>query len=58
MSVQNEITRLGVAKSAISTSITNKGVTIPEGTALDAMSGYIDQIVTDRAQITSISISA
>lgn len=44
MSVQNEITRLQTAKSAIVTSITSKGVTVPEGTTLDSMAGYITQI--------------
>ena len=44
MSVQSEITRLTIAKSDISTAITNKGVTVPSGTKLDGMAALIDSI--------------
>ncbi|MEA4972899.1 MAG: hypothetical protein VB119_06920 [Candidatus Metalachnospira sp.] len=46
MSVQSEISRLGTAKTSIKSSIANKGITVPEGTKLESMSGYIDQIET------------
>ena len=44
MSVSNEITRIKNAKSAISTAITNKGVSVPSGTKLDGMAALIGQI--------------
>lgn len=44
MSVQTEITRLNTAKSNIATAITNKGVTVPDGTKLDGMAALIDGI--------------
>ena len=46
MSVSNEITRIKNAKSAISTAITNKGVSVPSGTKLDGMAALIGQIET------------
>lgn len=44
MSVQSEITRLEAAKAAISQAITEKGVTVPTGTMLDAMASLIAAI--------------
>lgn len=44
MSVQSEITRLEAAKAAISQAITEKGVTVPNGTMLDAMAQLISAI--------------
>ena len=44
MSVQTEITRLNTAKSDIATAITNKGVTVPDGTMLDKMAAIVDAI--------------
>ena len=44
MSVQSEIDRIAGAKSDISTAITNKGVTVPDGTKLDGMAALIDSI--------------
>ena len=44
MSVQSEITRLEAAKAAISQAITEKGVTVPNGTMLDAMASLISAI--------------
>ena len=44
MSVQSEITRLEAAKAAISQAITEKGVTVPNGTMLDAMAPLISAI--------------
>lgn len=46
MSVATEITRLQNAKSAIKTSIENKGVTVPSTTKLDGYSALIDAIQT------------
>lgn len=46
MSVQTEINRISSAKSAISTAITNKGVTVPSGTKIDGMATLIGQIST------------
>ena len=44
MSVQSEITRLETAKTNIATAITNKGVTVPDGTLLDGMAALIESI--------------
>ena len=46
MSVASEITRLQNAKSALATSIGNKGVTVPASTTLDGYSALVDQIQT------------
>lgn len=46
MSVQTQINRIASAKSAISTAITNKGVTVPSGTKIDGMATLITQIQT------------
>ena len=46
MSTANEITRLGNAKAAIASAITEKGVTVPSGTKLDGMAALIGQIET------------
>lgn len=52
MSVQDEITRLENAKTAIVSSIESKGVEVPDGTTLDAMSEYIDQIEEIETSVT------
>ena len=44
MSVQSEITRIETAKTNIATAITNKGVTVPDGTLLDGMASLIESI--------------
>lgn len=44
MSIQTEISRLNSAKSAISSAITEKGVTVPSGTKLDGMAELIKGI--------------
>lgn len=46
MSIASEITRLQNAKSALATSIGNKGVTVPASTKLDGYSALVDQIQT------------
>lgn len=46
MSVQNEITRLADAKAAIAAAITDKGVTVPDGTLLDGLAALIGDIET------------
>lgn len=46
MSIASEITRLQNAKSALATSIGNKGVTVPASTKLDRYSALVDQIQT------------
>lgn len=46
MSIASEITRLQNAKSALATSIGNKGVTVPTSTKLDGYSALVDQIQT------------
>lgn len=46
MSIASEITRLQNAKSALATSIANKGVTVPSSTTLDGYSALVDQIQT------------
>ena len=44
MSIQTELTRLTNAKAAIKTAIEGKGVTVPEGTKLDALAALIESI--------------
>lgn len=46
MSIASEITRLQNAKSALATSIENKGVTVPSSATLDGYSALVDQIQT------------
>lgn len=46
MSVASEITRLQNAKSALATSIENKGVTVPSDATLDDFSALVDAIET------------
>lgn len=46
MSIETEITRLQNAKSAIKTSIENKGVVVPSNAKLDEYSNFIDSIST------------
>ncbi len=46
MSIADEITRIKNAKTAIATSISNKGVTVPEETKIDGYSQLIDNIKT------------
>ena len=44
MSIANEITRMGNAKTAIASAIKEKGVAVPSGTKLDGMAPLIGQI--------------
>ena len=44
MSIASEITRLQNAKSALATSIGNKGVTVPSSTKLDGYAALVDSI--------------
>lgn len=46
MSVQSEITRLRNAKTQIATAISNKGVTVPNGTSISGMAKLIENIPT------------
>lgn len=46
MSIATEITRLQNAKSALATSIGNKGVTVPSSTKLDGYAALVDSIQT------------
>lgn len=46
MSIQSEINRIKAAAAAIAASITNKGVTVPDGTKLDGMAALIGSIQT------------
>ena len=51
MSISSEITRISNAKTAISESIANKGVTVPSGTKIDGMAALIDSIQTGGAAV-------
>ena len=51
MSISSEITRISNAKTAISESIANKGVTVPSGTKIDGMATLIDSIPTGGAAV-------
>lgn len=44
MSIQTELTRITNAKSAIKTAVEGKGVTVPDGTKLDALAALVDSI--------------
>ena len=44
MSIQSEINRIKAAVAALAASITNKGVTVPDGTKLDGMAALVDSI--------------
>lgn len=44
MSIASEISRLQQAKSALATSITNKGVTVPTATTIDGYAALVDSI--------------
>lgn len=57
MSVQTEVTRLSSSKSAIKTSLANKGVTVPISERLDAYSTYIDSLPTIRTTTTAPTTS-
>lgn len=46
MSIQSEIDRISTAKAALTTSLVNKGVTIPDGTLLEDYSTLVDSIST------------
>ena len=51
MSISSEITRISNAKTAISESIANKGVTVPSGTKIDGMATLIDSMQTGGAAV-------
>lgn len=57
MSISTEITRLQNAKASITTSIENKGVTVPSATKLDGYSTLIDSIQTGITPTGTISIT-
>ena len=44
MSIQTDLTRLQSAKSAIKAAIEGKGVTVPDGTKLDALAALVESI--------------
>ena len=44
MSIQTELTRITNAKAAIKTAIEGKGVTVPDGTKLDALAALVEAI--------------
>ena len=44
MSIQTELTRITNAKAAIKTAIEGKGVTVPDGTKLDALAALVESI--------------
>lgn len=54
MSIASEITRISNAKTAIATSVGNKGVTVPAGTKIDGMAALIDQISGGGGGVTTI----
>ena len=46
MSVSDELTRIQGAKASLKTSITNKGVEVPDTALIDAYPALVDQIQT------------
>lgn len=57
MSIQTEIERLENAKSALKTSITNKGVTVDEGKKINEYSALVDSIVELKGQTKTVTPS-
>lgn len=58
MSVQNQIDRLTGAAADIRSAVSAKGVNVPDGTKLDAMSAYIDAIQTgDGIMVDHITVT-
>ena len=57
MGVQAQITRLEEAKAALVSAIIAKGVTVPEGALLDALSAYVSQIETG-ADVSGVTAAA
>lgn len=57
MSIQTEIERLENAKSALKTSITNKGVIVDEGKKLNEYSALVDSIVELKGQTKTVAPS-
>lgn len=56
MSIESEITRIKQAKENIKTSITNKGVTVPNTATLDEYSRLIDSIESGGSSTSSTSL--
>ena len=56
MSISSDLTRIKHAKSAIITSITNKGVTVPSGTKIDGLAALINKIPTGATRQTPASL--
>lgn len=56
MSISSDLTRIKNAKSAIITSITNKGVTVPSGTKIDGLAALINKIPTGATRQTPASL--
>lgn len=57
MSISTEITRINSAKTAIATSIGNKGVTVPSTTKLDGYAALIDSIPTGGGSIPTEALT-
>ena len=57
MSISEQITRLTNAKADISSAISAKGVSVPDGTTLDGMSALIDQIRDDAVLYTAQTLT-
>ena len=57
MSIATEITRLSNAKSALKTSIENKGVSVPSNTKLDGYPALVDQIVAQGYETLTVTCS-
>ena len=57
MSITSEITRIKNAKTAMATSITNKGVTVPETTKIDGYSALIDSIPSGGGTLQSKTVT-
>ena len=57
MSIATEITRLSNAKSALKTSIQNKGVSVPSSTKLDGYPSLVDQIVAQGYEELTVTCS-
>lgn len=56
MSISSDLTRIKNAKSAIITSITNKGVAVPSGTKIDGLAPLINKISTGATRQTPASL--
>lgn len=58
MSVNGQIDRIKAAKAAIISAIVGKGVSVPSGTSIDGLGGYVDKIEAASADTCTLKIKS